>query len=62
MMEREVGEIFDYKGKRLQVKKLLELVVLAAFLTRYVQLIPLILVEYVTKMRVTMEMMSILKK
>ena len=61
-MEREVGEIFDYKGKRLQVKKLLELVVMAAFLTRYVQLIPLILVEYVTKMRVTMEMMSILKK
>ena len=61
-MEREVGEIFDYKGKRLQVKKLLELVVLAAFLTRYVQLIPLILVEYVTKMRVTMEMMFILKK
>ena len=61
-MEREVGEIFDYKGKRLQVKKLLELVVMAAFLTRYVQLIPLILVEYVTKVRVTMEMMSILKK
>ena len=61
-MEREVGEIFDYKGKRLQVKKLLELVVMTAFLTRYVQLIPLILVEYVTKMRVTMEMMYILKK
>ena len=61
-MEREVGEIFDYKGKRLQVKKLLELVVMAAFLTRYAQLIPLILVEYVTKMRVTMEMMFILKK
>ena len=61
-MEREVGEIFDYKGKRLQVEKLLELVVMAAFLTRYVQLTPLILVEYVTKARVTMEMMFILKK
>ena len=61
-MEREVGEIFDYKGKRLQVKKLLELVVLAAFLTRYAQAIPLILVDYVMKMYATMEIVCILKK
>ena len=50
------------KGRDYKLEKLTVSDARIAFLTRCAKAIPLILVEYVTKVRVTMEMMSILKK